>query len=462
MIVMPHEAHDFQFIAREMFAEALREADAGRAVRRAVKLEDEYLTIVGRCFDLRKFACVVAVALGKAALPMAAALDEILGARLAQGVVSAPSIDENLSARWQQFAGGHPLPNADSLAAGQAATALLTRAARLSTNDKQALVVFLISGGGSAMMESLRDAAVDVSLADLQAANKLLVGCGATIAEINAVRRSWSRIKGGGLSLAAGRSLQISLIVSDTNSGDEASVASGLTFNSTASFDVQDIIRRYKLHTQFPPSLLYALARASSEQSVAPSDTDAHSHYTLLDNDVALKVAARVAVARGLIVQTAPDLVEAPIADGCAQSVSRLLLMQRSYAGDKTKRGVCLISGGEFRCPVRGQGVGGRNTEAALRTALDFEREIQASQSSAAPHNFVALYAGTDGIDGNCPAAGAISDDTTLARARALGMNAQDHLAQSDAYRFFAQLGDDITTGATETNVRDVRILLAH
>jgi len=456
---MPHDAHGLQFIAREMFDEALREADAGQAVRRAVKLEDECLTIVERRFDLRKLVGVFAVALGKAARPMAAALDEILGAQLARGVVSSPVIDRNLSARWQQFAGGHPVPNADSLLAGQAATALLAHAAGLSANGKQALVVFLISGGGSAMMESLR--ADDVSLADLQAANGLLVNCGATIAEINAVRRAWSRIKGGGLSRIAGRSLQISLIVSDTNRGDEASVASGPTLNSNASFDIQDIIRRYNLAAQFPPSLSNALMRIPGEPSFALADDDAHLHYTLLDNDVALKVAVRVAKARGFVVQTAPDLVEAPIAEGCAQSVSRLLLMQRSYAKNENRRGVCLISGGEFSCPVRGGGVGGRNTEAALRTALDFDREIQLNQSNHAPRNFVALYAGTDGIDGNSPAAGALSDDTTLARAHALDMNAQDYLARSDAYTFFAQLGDAIPTGATETNVRDVRILLA-
>ncbi len=456
---MPHDIHGLQFIAREMFDEALREADAGQAVRRAVKLEDECLTIVERCFDLRKLAGVFAIALGKAARPMAAALDEILGAHLARGVVSAPGIDRNLSVRWQQFAGGHPLPNADSLAAGQAAMALLRHAAVLSPNGRQALVVFLISGGGSAMMESLR--VDDVSLADLQAANGLLVNCGATIAEINSVRRAWSRIKGGGLSRAAGHSLQISLIVSDTNTGDEASVASGPTFPSISSFDVQDIISRYKLATQFPQSLLNTLMQISREQSFAQPAADAHLHHTLLDNDGALKIAARVAVARGFLVQEAPDLVEALIAEGCAQLVSRLLLMQRSYAKNENRRGVCLISGGEFSCSVRGGGVGGRNTEAALRTALDFDREIQLNQSNREPRNFVALYAGTDGIDGNSPAAGALSDDTTLARAHALDMNAQDYLARSDAYTFFAQLGDAITTGATETNVRDVRILLA-
>jgi len=456
---MLHNAHNFQFIAREIFGEVLRAANAGHAVRRAVRLEDEYLTIVDRRFDLRKLACVCAVALGKAARPMASALDKILGARLAHGVVSAPLIDKKLPARWQQFAGGHPLPNAHSLAAGQAAVALVKRAAELSSGGRQALLIFLVSGGGSAMMESLR--ADNVSLDELQSANRVLVDCGAAIAEINAVRRTWSRIKGGGLSDAAGHSLQVSLIVSDTNAGDEASVASGPTFISANAFDVQEIITRYNLAPLLPQKLLRALMQASRDNDFAKTEADTHLHYTLLDNDGALKIAARVAEARGFVVNVARDIVEAPVAEGCAELISRLLRMHRSYASDENRRGVCLISGGEFRCPVTGHGVGGRNTEAALRAALDFENEIQSNQSNDAPRSFVALHAGTDGVDGNSPAAGAISDDTTLARARSLGLDAQDYLARSDSYTFFAQLADAVTTGATETNVRDVRIMLA-
>ena len=425
-------------------------------MRRAVTAEGEQLTILNSDFYLQKCAGVFAVALGKAARPMAMALDETLGARLTRGVVSAPAIDEGLSWRWQQFAGGHPLPNSFSLAAGHAALALLKRAAELSAGDQQALVIFLVSGGGSAMMESLY--ADNIPLDDLQAANKLLVNCGATIAEINAVRRAWSQIKGGGLSRAAGRSLQVSLIVSDTNAGDEASVASGPTSTATAAFDVQEIIKRYDLASQFPQTLLNNLMRAH-DNDFARDYTDTQRHYTLLDNNDAMKVAAHVAGERGFVVEVARDLVEAPIAKGCAELVSRLLQMRERHGGDDNKRGVCLISGGEFVCPVRGSGVGGRNSEAALRSVFEFDAQSQTGVEAL--QRFVTLHAGTDGIDGNSPAAGAIGDDTTLARAYVQGMNAHDYLARSDAYTFFEKLGDAIRTGATETNVRDLRIMLA-
>jgi glycerate 2-kinase len=453
---MLHDANNFRFITREIFDEALRSSDAGQAVRRAVTAEGEQLTILDSDFDLQKCAGVFAVALGKAARPMAMALDETLGARLTRGVVSAPAIDEGLSWRWQQFAGGHPLPNSFSLAAGHAALALLKRAAELSAGDQQALVIFLVSGGGSAMMESLY--ADNIPLDDLQAANKLLVNCGATIAEINAVRRAWSQIKGGGLSRAAGRSLQVSLIVSDTNAGDEASVASGPTSTATAAFDVQEIIKRYDLASQFPQTLLNNLMRAH-DNDFARDYTDTQRHYTLLDNNDAMKVAAHVAGERGFVVEVARDLVEAPIAKGCAELVSRLLQMRERHGGDDNKRGVCLISGGEFVCPVRGSGVGGRNSEAALRSVFEFDAQSQTGVEAL--QRFVTLHAGTDGIDGNSPAAGAIGDDTTLARAYVQGMNAHDYLARSDAYTFFEKLGDAIRTGATETNVRDLRIMLA-
>ncbi len=426
-------------------------------MRGVITVNGEQLTILDSSFDLQKCAGVFAIALGKAAHSMAAALDETLGTRLTRGVVSAPAIDDDLSARWQQFMGGHPVPNSFSLAAGHAALALLKRAAELSASDKRALVIFLVSGGGSAMMESLH--AANVSLADLQAANKLLVNCGATIAEINGVRRAWSRIKGGGLSRAAGRSLQVSLIVSDTNACDEASVASGPTLTATAAFDVQEILKRYDLAPQFPQTLLNSLMRAMRDNDFARDYTDTQRHYTLLDNDGTIKVAARIAGEHGFVVELARDLVEAPIAEGCAELVSRLLQMRERHGNNENKRGVCLISGGEFVCPVRGSGVGGRNSEAALRSVLEFDAQSQTG--IAALQSFVALHAGTDGIDGNSPAAGAIGDDTTLARAYVQGMNAHDYLARSDAYTFFEKLGDAVVTGATETNVRDLRIMLA-
>jgi glycerate 2-kinase len=179
-------------------------------------------------------------------------------------------------------------------------------------------------------------------------------------------------------------------------------------------------------------------------------------HHVLLDNEHAQAAAARAARARGFAVELCADLVEAPVESGCRELVERLLRLRRAAQGEQT---VCLISGGEFVCPVRGDGVGGRNLEAALRSAIEFQR--RADECARAGFGVAALHAGTDGVDGNSPAAGAVADETTCARARTAGLDAHAYLARSDAYNFFHALGDTIETGPTGTNVRDLRILLA-
>ena len=454
---MSNEAHNLKQLARDIFADALQGMDAKRAVGEAVRLEGTRLTVVDAEFELNAFAGVYAVALGKAGGAMAAALDDVLGARLTRGVLSAPEPVASLPARWQVFAGGHPLPNEASLAAGHAARALLHTVDRAAS-----LLLFLISGGGSAMMELPRDGRV--TLAELRATNRALVTCGATIAEINAVRRALSAVKGGGLSALAPAAAQVSLIVSDTNPGAAAQVASGPTYAPAQADDaahvVADILERYQLRRRLPASVLRALAEAQTEDAARAQDAQAvgalRRHYVLLDNERAKEAAAQAARARGCAVEVCDDLTEAPVEAGCRELVARLLRMRERTPAART---VCLISGGEFICPVRGDGTGGRNLEAALRCAVEFA--AHADDITRAGWHVAALHAGTDGVDGNSPAAGAIADETTITRAHALGLDAADYLARSDAYNFFRPLGDAIETGPTGTNVRDLRILLA-
>jgi len=179
----------------------------------------------------------------------------------------------------------------------------------------------------------------------------------------------------------------------------------------------------------------------------------------LLDNAGACAAAVRAARARGFAVEFARDVVEQHVAEGASELASRLLAL---YAREGA-RGVCLISGGEFSCPVRGRGTGGRNSETALRVAFEFEKTLAGRESRAGlvPAHAVALCAGTDGIDGNSPAAGALADETTVTRARERGLDARKFLDESGAYTLFDNLGDAVNTGRTGTNVRDLRILLA-
>jgi glycerate 2-kinase len=446
-----NHTRDLRDSARAIFRDALAAVDARRAVLEAVCVEGVSLRVEDESFDAS--ARVYSVALGKAAAAMASALEERLGDTLVRGVLSAPPSDSKLSARWRVFEGGHPLPNAASLDAARAAFELLDEA-----DASKALVVFLVSGGGSAMLESPRDARV--TLEDLREANRVLVTCGAAIDEVNAVRRALSAVKGGGLALRATRAKQVTLIVSDVPRGRERDVASGPTLAPDAdSPDARDTVARYGLASKLPSSIRLALEEFAAARSNVDEGKPSSNHFVLLDNESACDAAVESARARGFAVETARDIGEQPVEEGAALLVSRLFEL---YAHEGANaRGVCLVSGGEFACPVRGAGVGGRNSETALRCAFEIERALRNQDGGTMPRRAVALCAGTDGVDGNSPAAGALADDTTLRRASERGLDAAKSLDGSDAYTLFEALGDAVHTGPTGTNVRDLRILLA-
>lgn len=455
--------------ARAIFDDAIRAVDARRAVFDAVEVVDDELRVCDVRFRLRAGdevsglsrlpRKIYSVAAGKAAAAMASALDELLGDRLNGGVLSAPTAGLKLDPRWQVFAGGHPLPNESSLESARAAFDLLREA-----DDPDSLIIFLVSGGGSAMMEWPRDGRV--TFADLRETNRLLISCGASIVEINAVRRALSDVKGGGLSARAPRAAQVTLIVSDVGTGRVSDVASGPTLAPPADAPVaRQVVARYNLTSTLPHAVRRALDESDERLPQAGLSDDSRRHFVLLDNERACAAAVESARARGFVVEMARDLVEQPVDAGAAALAARLVELGLRAGG----RGVCLISGGEFACPVRGAGVGGRNAETALRLAFEFERvaeeriAVGSGEGSdvETTRDMVALCAGTDGVDGNSPAAGALADTTTLLRARERGLDAAKFLDESDAYSFFDRLGDSIVTGPTGTNVRDIRIMLA-
>lgn len=436
---------------REIFDETLRAVDAGDAVRRAIVLKDSRLMINGDIFDLADRQ-VYSIGIGKAAFATGLTLEDILGDALTAGFLSAPfpgpaafgdkrMHEWKLRTRLRFCEGGHPIPNNTSLIAAKSAFALLEKA-----NSQRALLIFLISGGGSSMLEwPVMD---EISLGDLRIANKILVSCGASISEINAVRRAFSAVKGGKLAARAPDCDQITLIVSDVPPGEEWNVASGPTV--TLPLDApkaSDVIAKYGLDDRLPEPILRALKAETEPLELNKSGI--RRHIVLLSNRNALEAAAEAARQRGFIVEIAAEVSDQPIEEGC-----KILLEQLASLRDKhrhTPSVVCLISGGEFACPVRGDGIGGRNQETAMRLAL--------SSNLISP--MVGLCAGTDGIDGNSPAAGAIIDSTTIERAKSVALDAEDFLRRSDAYSFFVALGDAVTTGPTGTNVRDLRILLS-
>lgn len=401
---------------------------------------------------------VCAIAIGKAAAEMAAGLNRKLGNKLTAGIVAVPQTADYTPAQltgWRTFAAGHPLPNEASLAAAQAAFALLDQA-----NQEEALVVFLISGGGSACLEW--PANDQLSLEDLREANRLLISCGATIAEVNAVRRTFSAVKGGKLAAPAPRAPKVTLIVSDVNRGEESNVASGPTLGVPVNTpNPREVVERYELTSALPPAVVAAL-RDTENSEPANIQIQKHSSYVLLDSQSLLETVARKLRADRVPVTVALDICEQPIAEGCELLLSHVDQLLDQSREQQTP--ACLISGGEFSCPVRGNGIGGRNLETALRCAIALnERASNVGGGQPAVSDsthIVLLSAGTDGIDGNSRAAGAIVDETTVARGRALGLDAEAFLNNSDAFNYFNALGDALITGPTATNVRDLRVML--
>lgn len=432
--------------AKNIFHESLLSVDAGDAVKRAVRIDGSHLVVCNDRFALGSGEQkLYVVSIGKAAFRMAAAFDEIAGPWIKGGVVSGDSSGAEaatLGPKWETFIGGHPLPNGESLASAESSLAMLSEA-----DTKDSMVVFLISGGGSAMMEMPR---AGIMLDDLRTLNYVLVTSGAAISEINAVRRAVSEVKGGGLSKRSSKARQISLIISDTAAGDITSVASGPSVIPSGELpDAYKVIEKYSLEMHLPESVMRTINPTIVERTAAV-EIDSRI-YVLLDNESMISEAGEIANKLGFIVTTDRPPEDLDIASGCNILYSQLLeLLATAEAG----RTVCLISGGEFGCKVKGNGTGGRNSETVLRLALLANDEGSLSE-------FAFLSCGTDGIDGNSPAAGAAADETTLFRAAKIGLDPERYLGSSDSFSFFERVGDAVVTGPTGTNVRDIRILMA-
>jgi len=437
---------DLRSITLEIFHRALAAIDVERVVREGVRRDGDRLVVGGESIDLAQFNRVIVVAVGKASVPMARAVEDAIGDRINDGLVVTNAVVGRPPRLLSVIVGGHPLPNSGSLEAASQALKLL------SANDSnETLVLFLISGGGSALFELPIDASI--TLDDLQAVNRALVRCGAVISEMNVVRRFLSAVKGGRLAAAAPRSRQISLYVSDVNSDDLSTVSSGLTLPSAATrADFERIVERYGLLDKFPARVSGLMASRIFPDLPRANVEDARlrSHLPLLDNRKALLEAKRIAESDfGCAVEIAEDLVEGDVETMMLTHIERVVALRHGRPG----KIVCLLSGGEVVCPVRGDGQGGRNQEFALRAAIHLHQRGLSE--------VVTLSAGTDGIDGNSPAAGAIADSDTLRQAEEKGVSAERSLQNSDSFNFFHALGDAIITGPTGNNVRDVRILTA-
>lgn len=431
---------DLRSTARDLFSEALGACSIEQALDSCVAFTSAGFCCGREPYDWSQVRETMIVAIGKAAAPMARAFIERAGPSTPlRAIVVGPREFEDLPAGCRYFRGGHPRPDAGSLqAAGAIVTALRGR------GDRD-LVVFLVSGGASAMVERLLDESIP--LADIAATHRALVESGATIAAINTVRKHLSALKGGRLARLAAPARQLSLFASDVPPGQLDALASGPTVpDPTTVADARAVIASYGLASRIPPRVLAILDRADAE-SVKPGDAAfARSAWqVLIDSEQLGAAAARTAADRGwkVVVDNACD-------DGPAEKAADHLLKRLGEERARHPR-VCLVSAGEVTVQLPATaGRGGRNQHFALLCA---ER--------IAGKNIAVLSAGSDGVDGNSDAAGAVADGSTLERARALGLDPAGALERFDSASIFAQLGDAIVTGPTGNNLRDLRILLS-
>lgn len=433
---------DLKQIARQIFHETLAAIDIPASMQRKLHRRGTRIACGEKTFDLKDFGKIRVVALGKAAHPMLEGLVQVLAPFVRfEGVVSAPSPPRKSVPGLKYFVAAHPVPNEESWNAAEAILALLKKC------DEKTLVFFLLSGGGSALVELPLDARQ--TLEDVQQVHRALVTCGASIDEINAVRKHLSAVKGGRLAVAAGKATKVTLGVSDVPVGKESALASGPTLpDPTTAAEAIRVVAQYSLIEKLPTTVRHWLEEKRLPET--PKADDAafrNAHFSLLlAMDDLFHPAHHAAEAEGFIACCDNATDDWPVEKAAKYLVEQLEELQKINEGQR----VALIADGEVSSPVMGNGVGGRNSAFVLACA---ER--------IAGKKVAVLSAGTDGVDGNSPAAGAVADGETLRRASEAGLHPGEFFQRSDTFTFFSKLGDAVLTGPTGNNLRDLRILLA-
>jgi glycerate 2-kinase len=404
------------------------------------------LAIGEQQYDLEKYARVLVIGIGKASQPMGAAAAEILGDYLTRGILLTKTKTPDSIAGLQIMEGSHPVPDQRSIAGAQKIADLL---AETTEND---LVIYLISGGGSALLTL---PVSGISLGDLQALTKALLACGATINEINCLRKHLSRVKGGQLARWAAPAQVAALILSDVIGDPLDVIASGPTTPDPSTFqDALEILQKYELRYQVPaPILKHLQGGTSGEIPETPKANDPLfgniNNLIIGNNDQAARAAMQQAQIEGF-----NSLLLTTHLQGEARQAGRMLgaiLKQVAITGDPIPRPACIIAGGETTVTIHGDGLGGRNQEVALGAVVEL----------AGLPDVMLIALATDGDDGPTDAAGAVVTGETLGRAKISGLDPLEFLIRNAAYEFFDPLEDLLKPGATQTNVNDLTFLIA-
>jgi glycerate 2-kinase len=429
-------------LARRIFQETISAIDIPEAMQRKLWRAGTVLCLGAAEVNLRAFTSVRVIAIGKAAHAMVEGLVSLLGPEFrCKGIVSAPTPPLFAVEGMKYFVGGHPTPDEQSWKAAEAILALLKEC------DERTIVFFLVSGGGSALVELPLQP--ELTLADVQQLYKVLVTCGAPIHAINSVRKHISAMKGGRLTLAAGQATKVTLAISDVPAGYESDISSGPTLPDPSSIaDVKGILEEFGVEEKLPARLRQWFNEKRMPETPKGEEAEfANSHFSmLLGMDDLFHPAHHATEAKGFVACCDNTTDDWPVEKAAEYLLGQVEEVQRANPGQP----VAVIADGEVSSPVRGKGIGGRNAAFVL-----------ACVKKIAGKKIAVLSAGTDGVDGNSPAAGAVADGETFERGQAIGLNARYMFRESDSYSYFARLGDTIVTGPTGNNLRDLRILLA-
>jgi hydroxypyruvate reductase len=425
---------------RRIFAAGVAAVDPVIAVQRVVTCQDDILCVDGRTYDLRHYDHIYVVGGGKAGATMAQGLEAVLGRRITAGSVTVKYAHLAPVSHITLHEAGHPIPDAAGV---QGAADLIRLAEQAGGHD---LVFCLLSGGASALLPA---PVAGISLAEKQQVTSLLLQCGASIEEINTIRKHISRLKGGQLARLLAPATLITLVLSDVVGDRLDAIASGPTVPDPTTYqDCLEIVTRYDLLQRLPHSVRAHL-QAGQAQACPETPTMADTAFDRCQtaivgsNRIALQAAREAAQALGYATLILSSSIEGETRDiACLHAA--IMNDIRPY-GEPLVAPACVISGGETTVTLRGDGKGGRNQEFVLAAALAID----------GLDNVVVLSAGTDGTDGPTTAAGAACDGQTVRHARRLGMEAQDFLLRNDAYHFFNRLDDLLITGPTGTKICD-------
>jgi hydroxypyruvate reductase len=437
-------------MAKDIFLKALTAVDPSKILKDRIRIEKNRLLIRGQensenIFDLKGFDKIFLIGTGKASNLMAQAIEEIFGEWVTKGIITIKYGHLLPLKKTKIIEAGHPIPDQNGYEGAKKIQNLLKE------SGPKDLVIFLLSGGGSALLPF---PAEGIGLKEKQEVTQLLLDCGADIKEINTIRKHISQMKGGWLAKWAYPSTVIGFILSDVVGDQLDVIGSGPTVPDPSTFEeAWEILKKYELLNEISPSIQNYLQlgkKGKKEETPKPGEVAFEKVYNHLigSNILALRAAEKEAKSLGFntLILSSSIVGETREAALFHSAIAKEVIS----SGNPIPKPACLLSGGETTVTIKGNGLGGRNQEFTLAGAIEI----------SGIEKMVLLSGGTDGTDGPTDATGAVADTSTVQRAILMGLNPKTHLKNNDAYPFFQKLGDLLITGPTHTNVMDIRILL--